>query len=96
MKLLTIVLITTAIIGSILFSVLNTDPVYLNYYYGKSAFPLFLLLAVAFIIGSVLGVLSCLSIVIRMKRENARMKKEIKLSTEEISNLRRLPLRDID
>lgn len=96
MKLLTLVLITLIILMAVLLSVLNAEPVYLNYYYGKSAFPLFLLLELAFIMASMLGVLSCLSIIFRVKRENARMIKDIKLNIEEISNLRRLPLRDID
>jgi len=94
-KLLTIVLITLIILMAALLSVLNAEPVYLNDY-EKAAFLLFLLLVLALIMGSIRGLFSFFSIIFRVKRENPRMKKDIKLSIEEISNLRRLPLRDIN
>lgn len=96
MKLLTIVLITLIILMAVFFSVLNAEPVYLNDNYGKAALPLFRLLALAFVMGSILGLPSCLSIIFGIQRENASMKKEIRLSVEEITKLWRLPLRDIN
>jgi len=80
----------------ILFSVLNAEPVYLNYYFGQTSFPLSILLALSFIIGSLTGVIACFGLILKLKRENTKMKKDLRLSVEEITNLRRLPLRDID
>lgn len=96
MKLLTIVILTLVTLTAILFAVLNTESVNLNYYYGKSELPLSLLIVISLSIGALLGVLTCFSIIVRVKRENSSMKKDIKLIEEEVSNLRRLPLRDIN
>lgn len=96
MKLLTIVILTLVILVAIFFAVLNTESVNLDYYFGKSELPLSLLIVISLSIGALLGILTCLSIIIRIKRENTRMKKDIKLIEEEVSNLRRLPLRDIN
>lgn len=69
-KLLTIVLITLIILMAVLLSALNAEPVYLNNYFGKSAFPLLLLLVMALIRGLMLSVLSCLSMIFSVKRDN--------------------------
>jgi putative membrane protein len=95
-KLLGIVIITLIALVVAVFTVLNAEPVELNFYYAKTAYPLSVVIVVVLIVGAVLGVMACLRVIVRLKRENARIKKQIELTEQEVANLRRLPLRDID
>ena len=95
-KLLGIVIITLIALLVVLFTVLNAEPVVLNFYYTKTTYPLSLVIVVVLIVGAVMGVMASVREIIRLKRDNARLKKEIALTEQEVANLRRLPLRDID
>lgn len=78
----------------IAFAVLNANLVHLNYYFGASQAPLSLLLVLAIAAGAVLGIVASLGVLMRMKRDNARLRKAVDLSRKEIANLRAIPLRD--
>ena len=96
MKLISIVVITTITLMAILFSVLNAEPVDINYYFGQFTYPLSLLIVITLATGALLGVLASLVVIVKLKGANAKLKKEIKVSDKELTNLRRLPLRDVD
>ena len=96
MRLIATIIIVTMVIFAALFTVLNATPVLIDYYAGKSTMPLSLLLVIALFAGAVLGVLASIGIMLRLKTENVKLKKELKLAENEVMNLRRLPLRDID
>ena len=81
------------IIG-ILFAVLNAEPVTLHYYFGDKQLPLSLVLISAIIIGAILGVVASAGIIIKLKRENSKLKKLTELSEKELTNLRTLPIKD--
>lgn len=76
------------------FALINADLVTLNYYFGKVEAPLSLIIVIFLAFGAVLGVLASLWIVITQKRELARMRKTVKLTEKEITNLRSLPMKD--
>ena len=94
MKLISTVVITSITLIAILFSVLNAEVVNINYYFGTSTYPLSLLIMFALAAGALLGVLASLIVVLKLKSMNAKLKKELRVSEKELSNLRRLPLRD--
>jgi putative membrane protein len=79
-----------------LFAVFNTAPVELNFYDTKTTYPLFLVIVVVIIQGAVIRGMDSLREIVRFEGDNARLKKEIMLTEQEVANLRRLPLRDID
>ena len=76
------------------FTVVNATPATLNYYFGTIEVPLSLMLVISLALGAVLGVLVCSTRLIRLNRENARLRKEARLAEKEVMNLRNLPIRD--
>lgn len=76
------------------FSILNADPVDLELYFVTlSAVPLSLILVVTLAIGAVLGLIASLSVVLRLKRENGRLRREVKMKEKEVMNLRNIPIK---
>ena len=63
------------IIG-ILFAVLNAEPVTLHYYFGDKNIPLSLVLISAIIVGAILGIIASAGILIKLKRDNSKLKKD--------------------
>lgn len=81
------------IIG-ILFAVLNAEPVTLHYYFGDKNIPLSLVLISAIIVGAILGIIASAGIIIKLKRDNSKLKKLTELSEKELKNLRTMPIKD--
>lgn len=88
-----IVLLLVTLLG-LTFALMNADNVKLDYYFGSLEAPLSLVVVLAMIIGAALGVLASVGIVLGQKRELAKLRKTAKLATEEVTNLRSLPLKD--
>lgn len=76
------------------FYIRNDASVSVDYFVGKAALrlPLLLLLVLAF--GILLGYLCSVPHLLAMRRRNQGLKKRNDLATREIANLRALPLRD--
>ena len=77
------------------FAQINADEVVLHYYFGKVSVPLSLLLALTLGLGVLLGILTSAAAIYRVRRENARLQRQMKLREEELMNLRSIPLKDI-
>ncbi len=76
------------------FSILNADPVDLELYFVTlNTVPLSLILVVTLAIGAVLGLIASLSVVLRLKRENSRLRREVKMKEKEVMNLRNIPIK---
>ena len=93
-RLLTWILVLLVLVAGLSFGVLNAGAVPLDYYWGRAEVPLSLALAVAFALGVALGMLGCLSVVVRQRREVARLRKAVRVAEQEVENLRTLPIRD--
>ena len=89
----TILIIILAVLATI-FSVMNANPVELNYYLGKVEIPLSMALVLSLVVGALMGVMASLGVVIRLKKENIRLKKENANTEKELMNLRKLPLKE--
>ena len=77
-----------------IFAVLNAEPVLFNYYFGSRELPLSLILTAALGAGVVIGILSGIGILVGLKRENVSLKQRARLASEEVRNLRNIPLQD--
>ena len=75
------------------FSLLNATPVELNYYFGSIELPLAVALVIPLLMGTLLGIFGMLNIVFKLKRESMRLKKTIRASERELSQLRALPVK---
>ena len=76
------------------FAVKNAGSVNLDFYFGKSDLPLSLLLVGALSVGALLGVLAASGTLLRLKRENAVLRRKAKMVSEEVKNLRTMPLKE--
>lgn len=94
MRILVLLLLLLVIGIGLTFSVMNAEPVSLEYYFGTSDIPLALLLVITLALGALLGVVASLSVILRLKRSNAGLRRENRLAEKEIMNLRNIPLRD--
>ena len=66
------------------FALKNTDPVTVRFYLGSGwEAPLVFALLVAFVFGAAAGLLACLGVVLRKRREIAHLRKELRAHVAE-------------
>ncbi|MBK8163328.1 MAG: DUF1049 domain-containing protein [Gammaproteobacteria bacterium] len=93
-RIISLVFFLIVLICGLFFGLLNADSVRIDYYIGARELPLSLVLVLALLAGAVCGVLAALGMIFRKNREIARLRKEIKITGKELSNLRALPYQD--
>lgn len=96
MKLLAVITILSLAFLTVILSILNSGDIRLSYYFGTMQIALPVVIVVTLVAGTLLGIVASMSMVLKLKRENSGLKKDMKLAEKEIANLRRLPLRDMD
>ncbi|MCP3669111.1 MAG: LapA family protein [Gammaproteobacteria bacterium] len=94
MRLIKLLIILVLIIIGAAFAWHNDEGVTLNYYFGSLDLPLSLLLIGTLIVGAVVGMLSAAGTILGLKRENASLRRKSKVVTEEVENLRAIPLKE--
>lgn len=82
------------LVFGLFFGLLNAEPVEVNYYFGTREMPLSLILVMMLVAGALLGALAGLGLVLREKREIHRLRREIRVTEKELTNLRSLPLKE--
>jgi len=87
------ILLLVVALGAAL-ATLNADTVRFDYYFDAMDLPLSMVLVVTLGVGALFGVLAGLSLSLGVRRENARLRRSLNLAEQEISNLRKLPIRD--
>jgi len=92
--LLRMVLVVTVILLGLVFHLRNDQFITLDYIIGSKEFYFSIWLVTALSIGAILGALSGLPIIIKLKSENARLSRQVKVSEKEINNLRVMPVKD--
>lgn len=89
-----LLLLVLLVIG-LSFSFLNAHSVTLQYYFGAQSAPLSFVIVAALIFGAILGVLASLGVILRQRREIARLRREVRVHEQEVANLRNIPLKDV-
>ena len=90
MSIFKIVLVLIVILIGLAFHLRNEQLVVIDYYLGNNEMPLSLALVVALFIGAVLGVLSGLPILIKLKRDKAKLGRQLK--THQTGNTPETPI----
>jgi len=93
-KLIYTILVLIIILLGITFAVLNAENVQLNYYFGSQQLPLSLALVLAMFVGAILGVVASFNLILRSRREVARLRKAAEMAEKEIANLRAIPIKN--
>ena len=78
----------------LVFHVKNHQLVTLNYYVGEIQLSFSIIIVLAVCVGVLLGILASIPIIIRNKKLNSRLKKEIKHREKEINSYRITPTKD--
>lgn len=94
MRIVYTIFLTLVVILSLLFAVSNSEQVNIHYYFGNATVPLSLALAIAVVIGCILGMLGCLKVILRTKYNLRSVKQEMNLAKKEIANMRAIPIKD--
>lgn len=76
------------------FTLLNGEPVTVNYYLGEIHPPLAAVIILAIVCGAFLGLISSMVIIMASRYEVSRLRREIKHTEQELMNLRNLPIKD--
>lgn len=88
-----LVLIFVALIG-VTFATLNAEIVSFNYYFGKVNLALSLLLVYFLAIGLVLGLIASIFPLLKCKKRNFQLKRQVNHMEKEIENLRTMPIKN--
>lgn len=94
MRIIKLLLLMLIVMLGAVFAVLNAEPVQFNYYFGSHALSLSLVMTITLGAGVLLGILACMGMMFAMKRENAQLRRKSQLASQEVNNLRTLPLKD--
>ncbi|QBQ54867.1 LapA family protein [Nitrosococcus wardiae] len=71
----------------------HAEPVMIDYHFGQLHVPLSLLLALILMVGAILGMFASLGTIMKLKRENGRLRKSIKWVEKENANLRAITVK---
>jgi putative membrane protein len=85
--------IIVLLLGLILFSK-NNQLLTFDYLIGNRELSLAWLLFLSLCLGAILGMLACLPMLIRLKRDKRKLKKLVKNTEKEVNNLRVMPMKD--
>ena len=75
------------------FALINDEPVTVDLYFVTPELPLSLLLLLALGCGIILGGLAGMVYFMRVKKENADLRRKTRLVNEEVKNLRAMPIK---
>ena len=88
-----ILLLLLMFLGGVM-ATLNSETVTLNYYFGSHELPLSIVLVGAVALGAVLGILASLGGLFRLKRQNSELRRQSRIVSQEVKNLRAIPIKD--
>lgn len=89
-----LILAFAILIIGLAFHLKNNQLIELNYYVDVLPLPLSWLVVIVLFLGSMLGVMASLPMIIKLKREKLKLERQIKNSEKEINNLRVMPVKD--
>lgn len=87
-----LLLLLIAMVGAVIAN-LNADLISFNYYFSTITLPLAVLLFLALSTGALAGVLLTLGMVLKARRDRARIQKRLKMCEQEVKNLREIPIK---
>ncbi len=91
---LKVLLILGVVLSGFAFHLRNGQLVAIDYYIGSHELALSLVVVISLFIGALLGVISSLPIIIKLKRANTRLNKQMKKNKKELNHLPLTPLKN--
>ena len=94
-KTIYVILIMATLVVAIIFAWMNRSTVALNYLFGETEVGLYIVIYAMFLFGLLSGVLLDAWIMYRQRARIRKLEKAAEANQKELSNLRKLPLRDL-
>lgn len=92
-RLIVLLLALVVVAIGLSFAMLNSAPINLDFYIGELSLPISLWLVLALALGVLLGLGSAIGILTRQRWQLKRLRREAASSRQEVSELRKLPIR---
>ncbi len=86
-------LLAMAVLGAG-FASINPETATIHYYFGDLTLPMGMLMLGVLGLGMLLGLLASIFILLKIRRENSRLRRKAELANMEVNNLRTIPLQD--
>ncbi len=93
MRIFTFILLLIILFFGISFAILNAKLVVMDYYFGMAQLPLSLLLGITLILGAIIGWLVGLVMLLKAKKTQRYLRKQLATVQKEIKNLHQIPLK---
>lgn len=93
-RLIRLILLLALLVLALGFALINAKSIEINYYVGHITVPLSLALVVVLAVGALIGIFSSLGMIMRARRENAKLRKTVHNSEQEVLHLRSLPAKN--
>ena len=89
-----IFLFVVVLLLGLVFFLKNNEVITFHYIMGSVEITVSILLLLAFAAGAILGVISLLPLLFRLKHQKTLLQRQIRMTEKEVENLRVLPVRD--
>jgi putative membrane protein len=93
-RLLALIVALVVVALGLSFAMLNPEPVALDFYLGRMTLPVSLWLVIALAIGVIIGAGAAGGLILRQRWQLARLRRQTASAQEELSELRKLPIRN--
>jgi putative membrane protein len=93
-RILKLIFILLIMLVGAAFAVMNSESVTLNYYFGSTQSPLSVIIVGAIALGALCGLLAAYGRILRQHHEIATLRRKIKLTSQEVNNLRAIPIKE--
>ena len=87
-------LLVSLVVLGLSFAVLNAEPVSLNYYFGYRDIPLSMIVVLSLAGGALIGVLVSMGMILRLKQQAGRLRRQLRTAEKEADQLRILPVKE--
>lgn len=89
-----LIFILVVLVFGLTFGIMNAESVQIDYYFGMGEMPLSLILVIAFVVGALFGAVVNAGMILKLKRQIFKLRKEVRVTEKEVRNLRALPIKD--
>ncbi len=89
-----LIFILVVLVFGLTFGIMNAESVQIDYYFGIGQMPLSLILVIAFVVGALFGAVVNVGMILKLKRQIFKLRKEVRVTEKEVRNLRALPIKD--
>ena len=89
-----LIFILVVLVFGLTFGIMNAESVQIDYYFGIGQMPLSLILVIAFVVGALFAAVINVGMILKLKRQIFKLRKEVRVTEKEVRNLRALPIKD--